>query len=253
MKLLLRVYPRWWRERYGDELLALLEAEPLTWRSRGDVLAAGLRERLRGSGPLQLRVLWAWALFVIGGMAFQKTSEHWQVVVPAGGRAGATAAFDAVQVAAVIGSVAVLAAVAFALPAFLRDLRTGGWIVLRRPILAASAATVVAACALVALALDHDVVAASVFVVFAVVALFAWTHAAAAAARRLPERPVDRYLALLVTGTMLVMVVAAGVWFGAVTAHAPSFVGAAQLAVVGTFMLGGVAVAATGVGRAALR
>ena len=84
MKLLLRAYPCWWRARYGDELLALLEAQPLTWRVRADVVVAGLGERLRGSGPPQLRVLWAWALFVIGGMGFQKTSEHWQVVVPSG-------------------------------------------------------------------------------------------------------------------------------------------------------------------------
>ena len=101
MKLLLRAYPRRWRERYGDELVALLEAEPLTWRTRTNVLTAGLRERLRGSGPPQLRVLWAWSLFVIGGMAFQKSSEHWQLVVPTGDRAVPTAAFDTVQAAAV--------------------------------------------------------------------------------------------------------------------------------------------------------
>ena len=84
MKLRLHAYPRRWRERYGEELLALLEEEPFTWRARANVLLAGLGERLRGSGPPPLRVLWAWTLFVIGGMAFQKASEHWQVVVPGG-------------------------------------------------------------------------------------------------------------------------------------------------------------------------
>jgi hypothetical protein len=42
------------------------------------------------------------------------------------------------------------------------------------------------------------------------------------------------------------MTVAAAVWFGSVTAHAPSFVGAAQLAVAATFMFAGTALAATG-------
>lgn len=246
MRLLLHAYPRWWRERYGEELLALLEAGPLTWRDRANVAVCGVAQRLRGSGPPQVRVLWAWSLFVVGGMAFQKTSEHWQAVVP-GDRAVPTVAFDAVRVAAAIGSAAVLAGIALALPAFARDLR-GGWNVMRRAILVASAATAVAVGSLVAVALDHGVVAASIFVSSAVVSLFAWTHAAATAARRLPPQAVHARLALVVTATMLVMVVAAAVWIAAVSAHAPSFAGAAQLAVVATFMLGGVAVAVSGRG-----
>ncbi|HEY2072925.1 MAG TPA: hypothetical protein VGG88_05070 [Gaiellaceae bacterium] len=246
MKLLLHAYPRRWRERYGEELLELLGAEPVTWRTGADVVVAGLRERLRAFGPPHLRVLWAWSVFVIGGMAFQKTSEHWQVVVPAGDRAVPTAAFDTVQVAAVIGSAAVLAGIVLALPAFLRDLRNGGWPALRRPILVSSAVTVVAAAAIVAVAIDHDVVAVSIFIVSAVLSLFAWTHAATAAARRLPSQPLRSYLALAVASTMAVMTVAAAVWFTSVTAHAPTFVGAAQLAVVAVFMLAGTALAASG-------
>ena len=244
--ILLRAYPRRWRERYGDELASLLEAEPLTWRVRANVVAAGFRERLRGSGPEELRVLWAWALFVIGGMAFQKTSEHWQAVVPGGARAVPTAAFDVVQAAAAAGTAAVLIGVALALPAFLRDVRSGGWTAVRRPILIASAAAAVAGGALVAVAAEHDVAAVSVFVASAVVSLFAWTHAATVAARRLPLLRAQRYLALLVGATMVVMTVAAAVWFASVTAHAPSFVGAAQLAVTGTFMLTGTIVGAAG-------
>ena len=131
-----------------------------------------------------------------------------------------------------------------ALPAFLRHLRSGGWPAVRRPILIASAATAVAAAALVAVSLGHSIGAASVFIAFALFSLFAWTHAAAVSARRLPALHVHSYLALLVSATLLVMTVAAGVWFGSVTAHAPSFVGAAQLAVTATFMLAGTALAA---------
>jgi hypothetical protein len=237
MNFLLRAYPRWWRERYGEELLALLEAERLTWRARANVVGAGLGERLRGAGPPPVRVLQAWSLFVAGGMAFQKTSEHWQVVVPRGDRSIPTAAFDAVQVAAAIGSAAVLAGVALALPAFLRDLLGGGWTAVRRPILIASAATIVAAAALVSVAIDHDLVAASIFVAFALISLFAWTHAAAVAARRLAPLRMHSYLAF---------VVAAATWFGSVTAHAPSFVGATQLAVAATLMLTATALATAG-------
>jgi hypothetical protein len=250
VRLLLLAYPRRWRERYADELLALLEAEPLTWRVRANVAAAGLRERLRSPGPPQLTVLWGWSLFVVGGMAFQKTSEHWQVAVPAGVRTVPTIAFDVVQAAAAIGSAAVLVGVGLALPAFVRDVRGGGWPAVRRPILVAAAATVFAAGALVAVAVAHDVVAASAFVAFAACSLFAWTRAAVLAARRLeqPRAPVG--LALTVAASMVVMVTGAAVWFAAVTAHAPSFVGVAQLAVVATFMLAGAALGSAGAVRA---
>ena len=36
---LLRLYPRWWRERYGDEFVALLEAEPMGFGVLADVVA----------------------------------------------------------------------------------------------------------------------------------------------------------------------------------------------------------------------
>ena len=103
--------------------------------------------------------------------------------MPGTGRAVPAAAFDVVQATAVVGGAAVLLGVALAFPAFLRGLR-GGWAVLRRPILVAALATVVACGALVAVALDHDIVAASIFVAFAFASLFAWTRAATIAARR---------------------------------------------------------------------
>jgi hypothetical protein len=251
MRFLLRVYPRGWRERYGDELLALLEEQPLTWRVRADVVVSGLRERVRGSGRAPLRVLWAWSLFVVGGVAFQKTSEHWQVVVPGSERALPSAAFHVVQAAALVGGLAVLAGVALSLPAFLRDLRSGGWAVLRVPILAAATATAIAAGALAGRAqFGHEVRGTSVFVAFALVALFAWTYAATHAARRLPPLPAHSYLALTASATMVVMTVSAAVWFGAVTTQAPSFVGAGQLAVTATFMLVGTGLALAGARRA---
>ena len=168
---------------------------------------------------------------------------------PPATRAVPTAAFDTAQAAAAIGSAVVLTGGALALPAFIRDLRNGGWTVVRRLILVASTATVVAAAALVAVALDHDIIAASVFMASAVFSLFAWTHAAARAARRLESVRAHSYLVPTVTASMVVMTIAAAVWFASLSTHAPSFVSAAQLALIATFMLVGTTLAATSSAR----
>jgi hypothetical protein len=65
-KLLIRLYPRAWRERYGNELLALLEQLPVTPSTVVDVLggAVGARWQQRGAWAAgvrrasRLRVLW---------------------------------------------------------------------------------------------------------------------------------------------------------------------------------------------------
>ena len=45
--VLLRLYPRAWRARYGDEFLALVEDQGLSWRGVADVVAAAGVERAR--------------------------------------------------------------------------------------------------------------------------------------------------------------------------------------------------------------
>jgi len=45
-RLLTRLYPRRWRERYGAEFEALLETSRGGWRSAADVVWSGLRERI---------------------------------------------------------------------------------------------------------------------------------------------------------------------------------------------------------------
>ena len=46
-RMLLRVYPRAWRERYGDEFLALVSESGLTWRTSVDILIVATIERVR--------------------------------------------------------------------------------------------------------------------------------------------------------------------------------------------------------------
>ena len=45
-KRFVRLYPRAWRERYGDELAALVESAPTTWRLRIDLVRGAAREWL---------------------------------------------------------------------------------------------------------------------------------------------------------------------------------------------------------------
>jgi hypothetical protein len=47
---LVRRYPGWWRARYGDEVLALLEDRPAGWRDRLDLAHGALDAHLRGDG-----------------------------------------------------------------------------------------------------------------------------------------------------------------------------------------------------------
>lgn len=54
-RLLLRAYPAGWRERYGDEFLALLADRPDRWRDAVDILAGALDARLHpGRTPLSV-------------------------------------------------------------------------------------------------------------------------------------------------------------------------------------------------------
>jgi hypothetical protein len=46
---LLRLYPRSWRDRYGDELLALIEDSGLTWRKTANIVAVAIWERVRSA------------------------------------------------------------------------------------------------------------------------------------------------------------------------------------------------------------
>ena len=50
---LVRRYPRWWRERYADEVLALLEDRPPSRRDRLDLARGAIDAHLRGGSGRQ--------------------------------------------------------------------------------------------------------------------------------------------------------------------------------------------------------
>ena len=70
---LVRRYPGWWRARYADEVLALLEDRPAGWRDRLDLAHGAIDAHLRGDGgrspALVAAALVAGAAWTLTGVA----------------------------------------------------------------------------------------------------------------------------------------------------------------------------------------
>lgn len=254
---LLSCYPASWRARYGQELEALIMdmsgGRRVPWRVRADVLGAAGRERIRsagrsgdGPGPDGVRggavpVMWAWALFVLGGAVLGKSTEHWKSVMPAGsGHTAAGAAFTTLIVVAVLAGLLVLAAIGMTLPSLLVFLRGGGWRQIRTRILSAVGLTAVLITATIGLAVwadgltpaarnGHDTAYGIAFLVWAALCsatLLAWTAAAARTARHLHLSAwtlrVQARLAAATTAAMGVITTATAVWWAVVASASPA-------------------------------
>jgi len=253
----LRCYPRGWRERYGEDLAAYLDdAYPgrLPVPAALSLAGGGLAQRFRESAGLgtdaaagaRLRdgvlvVLAAWAAFVVAGASFAKLSEHFDSSLSERTRAVPDLAYTALQAVASLSGLAVVAGIAFAIPALLRLLTRGGWNQVRRHVLRAAAATVPTVAMTAGLVgWAHQLTGAqrnggsagysAAFLVWAVlvaVSVGLWTVAAVVTARRLSlSRPVllvEGALAITVTVGMLVMVAAAVTWWASLASTSPSF------------------------------
>lgn len=260
-RLLLRSFPRVWRDRYADELDDLIvemdKGKGTRVRVAVDLVRAGIAERLGASGlrgdrlpaPERARarlllVLAAWSLFVVAGVSLQKSSEHWQAATPAARRGVPADAFAILEIVAVLASALVLAGIAAALPSLLARIRAGETAGLGRPLLRALTSTLVTLAAALPLVLwahslstaqrnGHDTpyaLAVAGTALLAIVSLAAWTAAALAAATRTPlgGRLLRLELALggAVTAAMATMSAAAIVWWVALASAAPAFTGA---------------------------
>jgi len=294
---LVRWYPASWRARYGDEFEALMSdslgGRPPTPRFRLSIAWAGLRERAHdaglagdGAAPAErvrgasLVILCAWTSFVVGGMAFSKTSEHFVVAVPPPARPLSTGAFDAVQGLAAVGGLLVVGGAVLVLPAFVRFLGAGGWPSIRRRVGWAAAATVVSAAAIVPVAVVAHrldvaqrngadwrysvVVLAVAAIVVAAAAL--WTAAVVAAVRRMDLGTrllmVESVLATALGAVMVLITAATALWWGSMASSAPWFLDATSVGTPGsafdpnmvvamTLMLGASGAAGWGVVRIA--
>jgi hypothetical protein len=271
MKLLL-AYPAAWRERYGDELASLIEADSeggrVPWGVKLDVIRAGLAERLRSSGPPEVRiragvllVLKSWAAFVVAGIAFAKTAEHWRAVTPESDRRVPTAAFAGVLLGAELGTLAVLLGIVLVARPLFTFLRAGGWQKIHRPVLRAIGASgLTVAVFLPVVVWAHHLTSAqrnggdwlygSAFVVLAVcsvVSIALWTHAAVVTACQLTLTRAalgrETLLAVATTIGMAAMTIAATVWWTHVYSALPlrplvltlAMAAATVLATFGTF------------------
>jgi hypothetical protein len=292
-RVLLTLYPRAWRARYGEELTDLVAgmraAGVNPWRIRTDVVRAASVERLRaaevvGDGPAPARarggslmVLWAWALFVLAGCTVQKFAEHWSDTVAPGNRRLPAMAFGVLVGSALCAAVLMASALTLAVPRLVGGLRSGLWPRLHRRVTVATGLSVAAGVCTVGLlarASDltarqrngHDLAYAVDFLAWTALGtacLVAWTAVASAAARgiELPDRLLRFQAGLCagVTTAMVAMTAATITWWIALARQAPWALhgrpaGAPASGYVGTLAVAVVAMAAaTGLGAAGSR
>jgi hypothetical protein len=255
---LLRWYPRSWRERYGEELMVLMEdqsgEQPPTRNVKLSLIRAGLRERVHESGLVgaqqsppdraragSLLVLCAWTAFALAGASFSKTSEHFARALPVGSRVVPQGAFDVVAALGVIAATLVALGAVAALPGFVRFVGAGGWSSIRGHVLRASVLTVVTVGALIPVSVwahhlnefqrnGGDGLYSGAFVAWALLlagTLAQWTGAGVAAARRidLTRRVLhfEAVLAVVVAATMVVITAATALWWETMAEDAPWF------------------------------
>lgn len=274
------LYPPDWRERYGDELQALIVDMSgeggVPWRQRADVVAAAGREWLRRLArddrePRErmhratAMVLCAWAAFMIAGAIVQKSSEHWQAAL-GGGRPEADVAFAALIFGAALGGSLVLSGIALTVPAMWRFLRDGNWPRIRRPLTVAAVLTAVwIATGAALIAWVHGLGAGIAWGLLGAAALAAWTAAAIRIARQLTLPAailrIEGLLAIATSVTMAAMTVATGAWWVIVGSTSPGALSGTvgpghsplrlALIVALTLMIGAVALATAGARRAA--
>lgn len=120
LRRLIVLYPTVWRRRYGDEFGALLEQTPLTLRTLFDVAVAAVDAHLNPTAPMrkwpfmferlrasELAVFAGWIVFVVTGLGFSKMTENWDMF--AGGVVGGLA-YVLIMVGALVALLGVLVA-----------------------------------------------------------------------------------------------------------------------------------------------
>ena len=288
----LRWYPRSWRDRYGDELSALLDDNydrSTPARIHLSLVSGGLRQRARQSGLTgdavpaadgvragALVVLAAWTAFVIAGASFAKFSEHFDEALPrsVGAHHVPDFAFTVLQAAAGVASILVFAGAVLAVPAFVRFLRARGWVSVRGHFVRALMCTVLPVVVTAPLlvwanhlpshqpngGIHWNGILFLVWTALIVITLTLWTVVAIAAGRRIElSRAVlttEAILAAAVAVAMVIMVVATAVWWGAMATDAPAFLNASPAGLPGSswdiLLVATVALMAVATGTAAV-
>jgi len=255
---LLRWYPHAWRERYGEEMLAVIDDElgdgDAGLRLRLSLARHGLSERARGAGLLgpgtspdldrrrgALMVFIAWASFIVAGAGYAKAAEHFDAAVPVGTHVLPQVAYDVVLAFGVLGGIIVLVGAAVAVPGFVRLLLAGEWPARRGHVVRAVAVSAITVTLTIPLVLwahqlsDHQRNGGSVVYGIAVLAwvglivasLACWTAVAVAVGRRVDLSPralrIESGLALALAAVMMIVAVSTVAWWTAMAAYAPAF------------------------------
>jgi hypothetical protein len=252
---LLSWYPRRWRARYGEGMLALLEDAyalgrvPL--RAQLGLVVAGLRARV-GLGAISegavsrgdrlragsLSVLSGWAYVVVAGAVFAKFADGWDLRGASPAR-WAKYGYATAATAGLFGLVVVVLAALVALPSLVRLLRTSGFEPLRRAVSNAMASCALAGGLTLALGIwAHHLSAQErnggsvpyevlfvIWAVSAVVAIASLTLASISIGRRLTlsGRELRRLSGAAILLTLAMAGVLAGMvtWWGAEATYAP--------------------------------
>lgn len=272
---LLRWYPREWRDRYGEEFLAMMEdtldGRRLTLRLRISVARGGLRERRhqvrtrltgRTTAKRLERVFRLLVAFLAGSVA--ATIPATVKASPPPARAWlAAAAQDALIAVCALAGLCILAGGAVALPAFGRFLRAGGWPKIRRRAIWAAGATAAAGGGLTWLVVaprDQTYVkltgswaytlGVTVTAIALAIAFWLWAASATAAARHLRlaagVRAAEKMVSTVIVATVLFMIPLQDFWYAAIQPSASQLFAGLSL-----FVLAGVAT--HGMLRAAVR
>ncbi len=77
MKRLIRLYPRAWRERYGDEFEALLDDVALGWRDAANIVRGALKMHLNGGSLLKLSAVLGAVGLIVGAAASFTTEKQY--------------------------------------------------------------------------------------------------------------------------------------------------------------------------------
>ena len=270
LERLLCWYPRAWRERYGEEFLAMIEdtldGRRLTLPLRLSVTWGGLRERAHtarragqaaaGRLSARLRVFNRWWVCFVAGFVLCAVPENLRASPPPAMASRAAALLDAEIGVAALAGAALLAAGTVALPALGRFLLAGGWPKIRRRIAWAMAMTAASAGGLAGLYVATssmtfgqlsvswvNFLGVVVTTLLLTVALWLWARAITATARQidLSRRARNAHRALAATMASLVMISLAVncIWLSVISTSTVSLViGVSGLATQGLYLTG---------------
>ncbi len=253
---LLRWYPPAWRNRYGEEFVALMD-DDLAGSKPGPmyrlkVAASGVHQRARGAGLIgaatstverkragSLLVLVAWSAVVLAGGSFAKASEHFSSALQPNTRLLPQVAYYLLEALGAVGTLIVLTGALLVLPSFVGFLRSGGWPVVKRKVAIAASfsfATLAAVIALSAWARHLGEIARSGgdlyytaaflgLVLLVASTLTMWTVVGVSSARRVTISPkvlqVESRLAVALAGVVVALVITTVTWWSAMSARAP--------------------------------